>query len=176
MDRNVIIFRLRVFPSRVLSAISLLLSYRYYAGNTRLSTLAEVFTNLYSDETRRDRYSVRSQKSEFSRVKQDPKHVLPPELEAAGRYVASAYDRVGFFVSHNKKLTDEYVRWQGDVILEMWDILGPWVEGPWREENLEAIRVRRPNATPMDVSRAYTNYFEWLKQRAKEREDKLYNE
>ena len=45
------------------SAVSLLLSYRYYIGNTRLSTLAEVFVNLYSDETRRNRYTVRSQRS-----------------------------------------------------------------------------------------------------------------
>jgi hypothetical protein len=155
------------------SAVSLLLSYRYYTGNARLSTFAEVFVNLYSDETRLNRYTVRSQKSEFSRLKQDPKHVLPPEVEDAGRYVASTYDRVGFFVSHNKKLTDEYLRWQGDVILEMWDILGPWIQGPWRDENLDAVRVRRPHATPLDVSRAYSNYFEWLKDRAKEREDKL---
>ena len=155
------------------SAVSLLLSYRYYTGNARLSTFAEVFVNLYSDETRRNRYTVRSQKSEFSRLKQNPKHLLPSEVEDAGRYVASTYDRVGFFVSHNKKLTDEYVRWQGDVILEMWDILGPWIEGPWRDENLDAVRVRRPHATPLDVSRAYSNYFEWLKDRAKEREDKL---
>jgi|GEM_PF-6259859 hypothetical protein len=155
------------------SAVSLLLSYRYYTGNTRLSTFAEVFVNLYSDETRRNRYTVRSQKNEFSRLKQDPKHDLSPEVEDAGRYVASAYDRVGFFVSHNNKLTDEYLRWQGDVILEMWDILGPWVEGPWRDEYLDSVRVRRPNATPIDVSRAYSNYFQWLKERAKEREDKL---
>ena len=155
------------------SAVSLLLSYRYYVGNTRLSTFAEVFVNLYSDETRRNRYTVRSQRSEFSRLRQDPKHVLPPELDEAGRYVASAYDRVGFFVSHNKKLTDEYLKWQGDVILEMWDILGPWVEGPWRDEYLDSVRARRPNASPIDVSKAYSNYFEWLKQRAKEREDEL---
>ncbi len=155
------------------SAVSLLLSYRYYTGNARLSTFAEVFVNLYSDETRRNRYTIRSQKSEFSRLKQDPKHLLPPEVEGAGRYVASAYDRVGFFVSHNKKLTDEYVRWQGDVILEMWDILGSWIGGPWRDENLDAVRVRWPQATPLDVSRAYSNYFEWLKDTAKEREEKL---
>jgi hypothetical protein len=57
--------------------------------------------------------------------------------------------------------------------LEMWDILGPWVEGPWRDEYKNSVRVRRPNATPLDVSRAYSNYFEWLKERAREREDRL---
>ena len=106
-------------------------------------------------------------------MKQDPRHLLPPDVEDAGRYVSSTYDRVGFFVSHNKRLTDEYLRWQGHVILEMWGILGPWIEGLWRDENPQAVRVRRPNATPLDVSRVYSHHFEWLKDRAKEREDKL---
>ncbi len=139
------------------SAVSLFATYRYNLRSTKLSILAEVFVELFSDETRRNRYKVREHRREFEKLKQK-NQALSSELDEAGRYVASAYDRAGFFVSHNKNLTEEFLRWQGDVILEMWEILGPWVQGPWYETYLDSIKARKPDATPEMVSRAYTNY------------------
>lgn len=156
------------------SALSLLLSYRFNLRSTKLSMLAEVFVQLFSDETRLNRYKVREQRAEFDKLKHDPNYSLPEQVEEAGRYVGSAYERIGFFVSHSKNLTDEFLRWQGDVILDMWEILGPWVTGPWRQKYIDAIRERKPDATPEMVVTAYTNYFEWLKDRAREREDKYF--
>lgn len=154
-----------------LSAISLFATYQYNLRSTKLSMLAEVFVQLFSDETRRNRYKVREHRTEFEKLKRNSSATLPNEIEEAGRLVASAYDRAGFFVSHNKNLAQEFLRWQGDVILEMWEILGPWVQGPWYENYLAAIRERKPDATPQMISRAYTNYFEWLKKQAEARED-----
>src|SRR5215472_6827411 len=153
------------------SPISLVLSYRYNQRATKLSMLTEVFTQLFSDEMRENRFKVREQRDEFMKLKGNPNYKMPSDIEEIGRFVASSYERAGFFVSHNKNLTDELLRWQGDVILEMWQILGPWLEGPWRERYLEAIRERKPDATQEKVRLAYTNYFEWLKDRARERED-----
>ncbi len=106
-------------------------------------------------------------------IKKDPSYSLLTNVEKAGRYIASAYDRVGFFLKANKRLTSDFLRWQGDVVLEMWDILGEWVTKRWHEEHLATIRERHSEGFVEISSQLYTNYFEWLQKQARLREEKV---
>src|SRR5215469_365669 len=162
--------------SIVISGVAILLTLMYQRSTTRISMLSQVFENLFSDETRKMRYIVRERREECLRIKEDRDYVLPKSTEAAGRYVASAYDRIGFFLTKNNRLTEDFLKWQGDVVLQMWDIIGVWVTERGGAEHLSAIRYRHPRATKEMVAEAYCNYFEWLAKKAMERENRLFND
>jgi hypothetical protein len=162
--------------SLLLSVFALILSLLYQRSTTRNSMLSQVFENLFSDETRKMRFRVREWRDEFLRIKDEPGYALPNSVETAGKYVASVYDRVGFFLMRNNRLTEDFLNWQGDTVLEMWDIIGDWVTKRWRGENLIAIRYRHPKATREMVSAAYSNYFEWLGRKAMDRETHLFSQ
>ncbi len=162
--------------SLLISGIALFLTLLYQRSATRISMLSQVFENLFSDETRKMRYRVREWRDEFLKIKDDPNYELPNSIETAGKYVASAYDRIGFFLMRNKRLTEDFLDWQGDVVLEMWDIIGDWVTHRWRGESLNAVRYRHPKATREMVVKAYSNYFEWLGKRATDRETQLFSQ
>lgn len=162
--------------SLLISVVALVFSLLYQRSTTRNSMLSQVFENLFSDETRKMRYRVREWRDEFLRINDDPSYVLPNSIENAGKYVASVYDRVGFFLMRNNKLTEDFLNWQGDTVLEMWDIIGNWVTKRWRGENLIAVRYRHPKATKEMVAEAYSNYFEWLGKRAMDRETRLFSQ
>lgn len=162
--------------SLLISGVAIVLTLLYQRSTTRISMLSQVFENLFSDETRKMRYVVRERREEFLRIKDDPSYTLPKSTEAAGRYVASAYDRIGFFLTKNARLTEDFLKWQGDVVLQMWDIIGVWVTQRGGAEHLNAIRYRHPKVTRELVAEAYCNYFEWLAKKAMEREDRLFGE
>jgi hypothetical protein len=161
--------------SLLISVAALVFSLLYQRTTTRNSMLSQVFENLFSDETRKMRYRVREWRDEFLKIKDDLNYVLPNSIENAGKYVASVYDRVGFFLMRNDKLTEDFLNWQGDVVLEMWDIVGDWVTKRWRGESLSAVRYRHPKATGEMVAQAYSNYFEWLGKKAMDRESQLFS-
>ena len=119
------------------------------------------------------RYLVREKKPQFLMIKTNPEYVLPAELEEAGRYIASAYDRIGFYLWRNQKLTSDFLQWQGDVVLEMWDILGEWVTKHWRSGHIAHVKHRHPEFTDEMALQIYTNYFEWLQDQARMREEKF---
>jgi len=155
------------------SITAVLVTVLYNRRTTRLSMLAIVFDHLFSGETRRMRYLVRERRQEFLQIKKNPEYRLPAELEDAGRYIASAYDRIGFYLWKHQRLTSDFLQWQGDVVLEMWSILGDWVRNYWRSEHIAHVKNRHPEFTYQMALQIYTNYFEWLQQQAESREDKF---
>lgn len=55
--------------------------------------------------------------------------------EEAARNVASAYDRLGFILKHDKELEDEFIQWKGYVIADMWLLTKDLVTKKWRSRN-----------------------------------------
>lgn len=55
--------------------------------------------------------------------------------EEAARNVASAYDRLGFILKHDKELEDEFIQWKGYVIADMWLLTKDLVTKKWRSSN-----------------------------------------
>jgi len=55
--------------------------------------------------------------------------------EEAARNVASAYDRLGFILKHDKELEDEFIQWQSYVIADMWLLTKDLVTKKWRSRN-----------------------------------------
>jgi len=60
---------------------------------------------------------------------------LDTETEAAARYVATTYDRLGFILKHDKDLEDEVLRWHGYVIADMWLLIRQLIKKKWRKRN-----------------------------------------
>lgn len=60
--------------------------------------------------------------------------------EEAARNVASAYDRLGFILKHDKELEDEFIQWKGYVIADMWLLTKDLVTKKWRSRNKRSLK------------------------------------
>lgn len=60
--------------------------------------------------------------------------------EEAARNVASAYDRLGFILKHDKELEDEFIQWKGYVIADMWLLTKDLVTKKWRSRNKRYLK------------------------------------
>ncbi|MEM2786419.1 MAG: hypothetical protein QXW37_06620 [Candidatus Nitrosotenuis sp.] len=61
--------------------------------------------------------------------------LLDDKIEKAARYVAVAYDKLGFIIKHNEDLQRRVLEWHGDDITEMWLMLQPIVKNKWRSRH-----------------------------------------
>lgn len=60
--------------------------------------------------------------------------------EDAARNVASAYDRLGFILKHDKELEDEFIQWQSYLIADMWLLTKDLVTKKWRSKNQSYLK------------------------------------
>ena len=60
--------------------------------------------------------------------------------EEAARNVASAYDKLGFILKHDKELEDEFIQWKGYVIADMWLLTKDLVTKKWRSRNKRYLK------------------------------------
>ncbi len=65
----------------------------------------------------------------------DPLPEIDEKTREAARYVATTYDRLGFILKHDPNLENEILRWQGDVIADMWHLTRPLIVKKWRLRN-----------------------------------------
>jgi hypothetical protein len=64
-----------------------------------------------------------------------PLPILDDITEKAARYVAIAYDKLGFILKHDEDLEKRVLEWHGDDIAEMWLMLRRIVKDKWRQRN-----------------------------------------
>ena len=60
---------------------------------------------------------------------------LDNRTEEAARYVATTYDRLGFILKHDRKLEQEVLEWNADVIADMWMMTRLLIKKKWRLRN-----------------------------------------
>jgi len=60
---------------------------------------------------------------------------LDDKTEKIARYVAVAYDKLGFILKHDEDLERRVLEWHGEDIEEMWKMLSPLVKNKWRQRN-----------------------------------------
>lgn len=99
-----------------------------------VSTLTKITDIVRNDAVRECREMLRE--SEIMHKIKSGKE-MPPELddqtEKAARYVAVAYDKLGFILKHDEDLENRVLEWHGDDIAEMWTMLQPVVKNIWRK-------------------------------------------
>jgi hypothetical protein len=75
----------------------------------------------------------------LSKTVQDNNDAYVPPLddktEKAAKYVAVAYDKLGFILKHDEDLEKRVLEWHGDDIVEMWLMLRCIVKNKWRQRN-----------------------------------------
>lgn len=60
---------------------------------------------------------------------------IDAETEAAARYVATTYDRLGFILKHDRELEEEVLQWHGYVIIDMWMLTRDLIKKKWRQRS-----------------------------------------
>jgi hypothetical protein len=65
---------------------------------------------------------------------------IDPATEESAKNVASAYDRLGFILKHDKELEDEFIQWQSYVITDMWLYTKDLVNKKWRSRNKNYLK------------------------------------
>lgn len=109
-----------------------------------VSALTDVIKLIDNDRAVRSRALLR--KNEFLNSlkitkdnddENEPLTRLDSETEAAARYVATTYDRLGFILKHDNDLEDEIIRWHGSVIADMWILIRQLIIKKWRIRDSE---------------------------------------
>lgn len=99
-----------------------------------VSTLTKI-TDIVRNDAVRERREMLRESEVMNKIKSGKE--MPPELddqtEKAARYVAVAYDKLGFILKHDEDLENRVLEWHGDDIAEMWTMLQPVVKNMWRK-------------------------------------------
>jgi len=99
-----------------------------------VSTLTKI-TDIVRNDAVRERREMLRESEVMNKIKSGKE--MPSELddqtEKAARYVAVAYDKLGFILKHDEDLENRVLEWHGDDIAEMWTMLQPVVKNIWRK-------------------------------------------
>ena len=102
-----------------------------------VTTLTKIIDIIRNDTVRGYREMLRESEV-LKRLKMEGDDSLPPlddKIEKAAKYVAVAYDKLGFILKHDEDLEKMVLEWHGDDIAEMWTMLQPIVKNKWRLRN-----------------------------------------
>ncbi|MFM7797120.1 MAG: hypothetical protein ACKO7N_10190 [Candidatus Nitrosotenuis sp.] len=99
-----------------------------------VTTLTKIIEIIRNDTVREYREILRK-----SETLNKPIPEAVPEIddktEKIARYVAVAYDKLGFILKHDEDLEKRVLEWHGEDIEEMWIMLSPLVKNKWRQRN-----------------------------------------
>lgn len=98
-----------------------------------VTTLSRIIDIVRNDTVREYRELLRESEA-LKQLNEGDKslHLLDDKTEKAARYVAVAYDKLGFIIKHDEDLQRRVLEWHGDDIAEMWLMLQPIVKNKWR--------------------------------------------
>ncbi|MEM4378917.1 MAG: hypothetical protein QXX85_08055 [Candidatus Nitrosotenuis sp.] len=99
-----------------------------------VTTLSRIIDIIRNDTVREYRELLRESEA-LKQLNIEGGTTLPPlddKIEKAARYVAVAYDKLGFIIKHDEDLQRRVLEWHGDDIAEMWLMLQPIVKNKWR--------------------------------------------
>lgn len=99
-----------------------------------VATLTKIIDIIRNDTVREYRELLRGSEV-LNQLKMQDINSLPPldeKIEKAARYVAVAYDKIGFVLKDDEDLQRRVLEWHGDDIAEMWLMLQPIVKNKWR--------------------------------------------
>jgi hypothetical protein len=102
-----------------------------------VTTLTKIIDIIRNDTVRGYREMLRESEV-LKRLKIEGDDSLAPlddKIEKAAKYVAVAYDKLGFILKHDEDLERRVLEWHGDDIAEMWMMLQPIVKNRWRLRN-----------------------------------------
>ncbi len=139
------------FSSLIISLLAVsitLLRYTKESKRQRVADIVSALTDIIKliDNDRAIRSRALLRKNEFLnslKITKDndygnePLTHLDSETEAAARYVATTYDRLGFILKHDNDLEDEIIRWHGSVIADMWILIRQLINKKWRIRDSE---------------------------------------
>lgn len=101
-----------------------------------VSALTGIIDIVRNDTVREHREYLRDNETmQQIRAGREINFPLDEKTEKAARYVAVAYDKVGFILKHDTGLEGMVLEWHGDDIAEMWTMLKPLVEKEWRRRS-----------------------------------------
>lgn len=99
-----------------------------------VTTLSRIIDIIRNDTVREYRELLRESEA-LKQLNVEGGKALPTlddKTEKAARYVAVAYDKLGFIIKHDEDLQRRVLEWHGDDIAEMWLMLQPIVKNKWR--------------------------------------------
>ncbi|MEO9309773.1 MAG: hypothetical protein ABI337_05700 [Nitrososphaera sp.] len=99
-----------------------------------VTTLTKIIDIVRNDTVREYRELLRESEA-LKQINIEGNKALPPldeRIEKAARYVAVAYDKLGFIIKHDEDLQRRVLEWHGDDIAEMWLMLQPIIKNKWR--------------------------------------------
>lgn len=100
-----------------------------------VTTLTKIIDIIRNDTVREYREILRENEILSKQRTEDVVPILDDKAEKAARYVAVAYDKLGFILKHDEDLERRVLEWHGDDIAEMWTMLASIVKNKWRLRN-----------------------------------------
>ena len=99
-----------------------------------VTTLTKIIDIIRNDTVREYREILRKNET-LNKPLKDTMPSLDDRTEKIARYVAVAYDKLGFILKHDEDLERRVLEWHGEDIVEMWTMLEPLVKNKWRQRN-----------------------------------------
>lgn len=100
-----------------------------------VTTLSKIIDIIRNDTVREYREILRKSEVLNKPVSGNNVPSLDDKTEKIARYVAVAYDKLGFILKHDEDLERQVLEWHGEDIEEMWTMLAPLVKNKWRQRN-----------------------------------------
>lgn len=100
-----------------------------------VSTLTKIIDIIRNDTVREYREILRDNETLNKPIPENAIPALDEKTEKIARYVAVAYDKLGFILKHDEDLERRVLEWHGEDIAEMWTMLAPIVKKKWRQRN-----------------------------------------
>jgi hypothetical protein len=126
-----------------------------------VTTLSKIIDIVRNDTVREYREMLRKSEA-LNQLKIQGYTQLPPlddKIEKAARYVAVAYDKLGFIIKHDEDLQRRVLEWHGDEITEMWLMLQPIIKNKWRLRHPRyAIEFERLGQKAIDYEESFKHH------------------
>jgi hypothetical protein len=100
-----------------------------------VTTLSKIIDIIRNDTVREYREILRKNEILNKPIPENITPTLDDKTEKVARYVAVAYDKLGFILKHDEDLERRVLEWHGEDIEEMWKMLSPLVRNKWRQRN-----------------------------------------
>lgn len=100
-----------------------------------VTTLTKIIDIIRNDTVREYREILRKNETLSKPSSENTTPTLDDSTEKIARYVAVAYDKLGFILKHDEDLERRVLEWHGEDIEEMWIMLSPLVKNKWRQRH-----------------------------------------